>query len=81
MKNASSYVRSPAKITTVKRTGRGFSLNELKEAGLTLKESKKLELYVEKRRSVWLGNLKIIKRLIKKVVMTYEVMGFELEGS
>ena len=51
-----------------KRVGRGFSIGELKEAGLTLNDAKRLGIYIDKRRrSTHEENVKILKELIKKV--------------
>jgi large subunit ribosomal protein L13e len=47
-----------------KRVGRGFSVNELKEAGLSLDEAKKLGIYIDKRRKTahpW--NIEYLKKL------------------
>lgn len=47
-----------------KRVGRGFSLFELKEAGINIKEAKKLGIYVDKRRkSLHEENVKKLKEL------------------
>ncbi len=47
-----------------KRFGRGFSLGELKEAGISLRESKKLGIYVDKRRkTVHPWNVELLKKL------------------
>jgi len=47
-----------------KRKGRGFSLAELKEAGISLQEAKKLRIYVDKRRkSVHEENVEYLKKL------------------
>ncbi|OYT61031.1 MAG: 50S ribosomal protein L13e [Desulfurococcales archaeon ex4484_217_1] len=42
---------SRGKTTPKWRKGRGFSLPELKEAGITLNLAKKLGIYVDRRRS------------------------------
>ncbi|RLI22190.1 hypothetical protein DRO54_01810 [Candidatus Bathyarchaeota archaeon] len=50
------------------RRGKGFSKNELKEAGLTLKEALKLGIPVDKRRSsAYRENIEALKRFIEKV--------------
>jgi large subunit ribosomal protein L13e len=47
-----------------KRKGRGFSLEELKLAGISIKEAKKLKIYIDKRRkSVYEENVKFLKKL------------------
>ncbi len=48
------------------REGRGFSIGELKEAGLTLERAKRLGLRIDKRRrSVHSWNVKVLKELVK----------------
>ncbi len=50
------------------RRGRGFSLGELKEAGLTVSMAKKLGIYVDKRRkSVHPWNVEALKEYLKKI--------------
>ena len=50
------------------RVGRGFSKGELKSAGLTLQDAKKLGIYVDKRRrSVHEKNVEALKELRKKL--------------
>lgn len=50
------------------RKGRGFSLGELKEAGLSVKEARKLGLYVdERRRSVHEENVEALRRLLEGI--------------
>lgn len=45
------------------RQGRGFSLGELKEAGLSVKEARRLGLYVdERRRSTHRENVEALRR-------------------
>jgi large subunit ribosomal protein L13e len=64
MGDASAVVESPIRR---KRVGRGFSLNELKEAGLTTDVAKKLGLYVDKRRrSIWPQNVRALKKLLEE---------------
>jgi large subunit ribosomal protein L13e len=47
-----------------KRKGRGFSLEELKLAGISAKEAKKLKIYIDKRRkSVYEDNVEFLKKL------------------
>jgi large subunit ribosomal protein L13e len=49
-----------------KRKGRGFSLEELKLAGISLNEAKKLKIYIDKRRkSVYEENVEFLKKLKK----------------
>jgi len=50
------------------RIGRGFSIGELKEAGLSISEAKKLGLYIDRRRkSIHKENIDILKDFLKKV--------------
>ncbi len=47
------------------RKGRGFSLGELKEAGLTVEKARAMGLYVDKRRkSVHKENVELLKKLL-----------------
>ncbi|MCS7364239.1 MAG: ribosomal protein L13e [archaeon GB-1867-035] len=50
------------------KIGRGFSIGELKEAGLTVKEALKLGLRIDKRRkSIHEENIEIIRKYIGKL--------------
>ena len=50
------------------RRGRGFSLGELKAAGLTPEKARKLGIYVDKRRkSVHEWNVKALKDYLEKL--------------
>lgn len=60
-------VRPIVKIAGSNRTrkGRGFSLGELKEAGLTVEKARAMGLYVDKRRkSIHKENVELLKRLL-----------------
>jgi len=47
-----------------KRKGKGFSLEELKLAGISAKEAKKLKIYIDNRRkSVYEENVEFLKKL------------------
>ncbi len=49
------------------REGRGFSVGELKEAGLSVAKARKLGLYVDlRRRSVHPENVEALKNFIKE---------------
>ncbi|RLE49050.1 MAG: 50S ribosomal protein L13e [Candidatus Methanomethylicota archaeon] len=51
-----------------KRVGRGFSLNELKEAGLTEQQARKLGLKVDRlRRTVHPENVEALKKFIQQL--------------
>lgn len=46
------------------RKGRGFSLEEIKLAGLTLKDAKKLGIYIDKRRKTcYQENVEYLKKI------------------
>jgi len=60
-------VYKPAKRGREKRVGRGFSIGELKAAGLSLSDAKRLGIYVDKRRkSVHEWNVELLKKMIKE---------------
>jgi large subunit ribosomal protein L13e len=49
-----------------KRIGRGFSINELKEAGIKLDEARKMGIYIDfRRKSKHIENIEKLKELIK----------------
>ena len=51
-----------------KRVGRGFSIGELKEAGITIHDAKKLGIYVDKRRkSIHKENVEYLRELSKSL--------------
>ncbi len=68
-----AYVKKPrlikdGMIDKGLRVGRGFSIPELKEVGLTPKEAMRLGLYVDKRRrSKHEWNIKILREFLKKI--------------
>ena len=46
----------------IERGGRGFSVNELREAGVTIQQARKLGVYVdERRKSCWRENVEALK--------------------
>ncbi len=50
------------------REGRGFSLGEIKEAGLTPEKARRLGIYIDKRRkSVYEWNVKALREFIEKL--------------
>jgi len=55
-------------VETGLREGRGFSLGELREAGLTPEEAAALGLRIDKRRkTVWPWNVEALKRLVESL--------------
>lgn len=51
-----------------KRFGKGFSLNELKAAGITVKEAQKLGIPIDvRRKTAHEENIKILNELIKSI--------------
>jgi len=73
MEHPKPIVKPPAlvkygKVVKPWREGRGFSIGELKQAGLTVSEARKLGLRVDKRRkSVHEENVKSLKEYLSKV--------------
>ena len=56
----------PIVITDKKREGRGFSLKEIKEAGINIQRARKLGFLVDRRRkTVYDENIKKLKELLK----------------
>ncbi|MCD6127448.1 MAG: ribosomal protein L13e [Methanomicrobia archaeon] len=56
----------PIVITDRKRKGRGFSLGEIKEAGVDIRKAKKLGFLVDRRRkTVYEENIRKLKELLK----------------
>lgn len=52
------------KMRGEKRVGRGFSLGELREAGISIGEAKELGIYIDNRRkSVHRWNVETLKKL------------------
>ncbi len=55
-------------VETGLREGRGFSLGELREAGLTPEEARALGLRVDyRRRTKWPWNVEALKRLVEEL--------------
>ncbi len=62
--NIKAYVIHKGK----KREARGFSVEEIKLAELTVKEARKLGIYVdERRKSVYEENVETLKNAIKRI--------------
>jgi len=58
------------------REGRGFSIGELKEAGLSVAEAVKLGVYIDKRRrSTHEYNVKALKEYLARLNRTVKSLG------
>lgn len=56
---------SKGRVTPKRREGRGFSLPEIKEAGITVDIAKKLKIYIDKRRrSKHKENVELLKKIL-----------------
>ncbi|RJX16387.1 50S ribosomal protein L13e [Candidatus Bathyarchaeota archaeon] len=63
-----ALVFKKAGVTYKIRVGRGFSKEELKEVGLSVKDARKLGLYVDERRSSkHEENIQMLKEWLKKL--------------
>ena len=63
----SSQVYKPGTRKREKRVGRGFSVGELKAAGITLDTARRLGIYIDKRRkSVHEENVETLKKLLEE---------------
>jgi len=58
---------SKGKVTPKRREGKGFSLPEIKEAGITIDIAKKLGIYIDmRRRSKHKENVELLKKILKE---------------
>jgi len=65
--NRSPIVKRRLGIRQINRLGRGFSLKELEEAGLSVDEARKLGLYVDLRRKTsHPENVQALKEIISR---------------
>ena len=63
----SSQVYKPGTRKRQKRVGRGFSIGELKAAGITLDMARRLGIYVDKRRkSIHEENVEALKKILEE---------------
>ena len=70
-----SIVYTPTRKPQI-REGRGFSLGEIKRAGLTLHEAKMLEIPIDKRRrTAHLKNVQTLKEQFGTSILLPEIMG------
>lgn len=68
MQAPSPIVRRRVRDAIRLRVGRGFSVNEIREAGLTPKDARKLGLYVDSRRkSMRVENVEMLKRYLSTI--------------
>lgn len=77
--SAESFVKSPEDAKP--RRGRGFTIGELKEAGLTVKEARDMGLIVDvRRRSLHSENVEILKAYTKEMEEFVEALLAEEEA-
>ncbi len=58
---------SKGKVTPKRRKGKGFSLPEIREAGITIDIAKKLGIYIDmRRRSKHKENVELLKKILKE---------------
>lgn len=51
-----------------KRIGRGFSINEIKEAGITIDKARKIGIYIDfRKKSKHIENIEKLKEMIEKI--------------
>jgi len=64
----SPIVKRKHRGLVIARVGRGFSRRELEEVGLSIREARKLGIYVDVRRSSLRDeNVKILKEFLEKI--------------
>lgn len=62
------YVTRVHKRKFLARPGRGFSIPELRQAGLTINNARTLEVHVDPRRkTAYVGNIDLLKAMVKEV--------------
>jgi len=68
MEKPKPIIYKPATDKMEVRIGRGFSIGELKEVGLSEKEARKLGIYVDRRRkSIHNENIEILRKFLEEV--------------
>lgn len=68
MEPPKAVVHKPGERRLKKRIGRGYSIGELREAGIDIKMARKLGIYVDKRRkTIYKENVENLKKYLEEI--------------